>query len=70
MQWSKNQLMSQLTEAQVPPLSPELSEGRRTERLRHDGLGFDAKALPKEGGDLKSAEVKEQDQTYHPDPSP
>src|SRR6266446_1600058 len=55
--------MGELTETEVPPLPPELSEGGGTERRRHDGLGFDAKALPQESDYLESPEVKKQDGT-------
>src|SRR5258708_30766377 len=60
--------MGKLTETEVPPLPPELSQGGGTEGRRHDGFGFDAKALPQESDYLEGTEVKEQDQTKHADP--
>ena len=60
--------MGKLSKAEVPSLPPELPEGRGTKRPRHDGFGFNAKALPQQSNHLESTKVKEKDQTYHPYP--
>src|SRR5882672_12626004 len=62
--------MPKLTETEVPSLAPELAEGCGTERQRHDGIGFDAEALPHERDYLEGTEMKKQDQTRHSYPSP
>src|SRR5947209_2764426 len=56
-QGAKDQFVGMLTEAEIPPLSPKLGKGHRTQRGRHDGCGLDTNALPDESDDLKSAKV-------------
>ena len=68
MQRAKDQLVGKLAETEIPPLSPELSEGRGAEGRRHDGFCIDAESLPQETYDLEGAEVKQQDQTQHAQP--
>src|SRR5580704_7841452 len=69
MQRPEDQLIRKLTEAQVPPLSPELCQRRRAQRSRHDGLCIDTKSLPRKSDQLERPEVQQQDQSEHARPT-
>src|SRR5271156_6056178 len=68
MQRAKNQFVGKLTEAKIPPLSPELRERRRAERRRHDGLRVNTQPPPHKSNQLERPEMQQQDQTQHARP--
>src|SRR5579864_4118815 len=66
---SKDEIMSELAEAQVPALAPEFTEARGEDGLRHDWGSVHAHPLPEQRDQVEAAEVQEKDQAEEADPS-